>query len=129
MSFLRNYAKKLGVIEYKGVWDASQNSPQLTNGTGTRNDYYIVSVPGATNLDGTTDWKSGDWVIFNGTVWQKIDTTDEVSSVAGRTGAVVLAKTDVGLSNVDNTSDINKPVSIAQQEAIDKAAYYFAIVL
>lgn len=42
-----------------------------------------------------------------------------VTSVAGRTGAVVLTKTDVGLANVDNTSDVNKPVSTAQQTAID----------
>jgi hypothetical protein len=38
-------------------------------------------------------------------------------------------KDNVGLSNVDNTSDANKPVSTAQQEAINRAAYYFAIVL
>ncbi len=37
-----------------------------------------------------------------------------VTSVAGRTGAVTLAKGDVGLSNVDNTTDLNKPVSTAQ---------------
>ena len=43
-----------------------------------------------------------------------------VTSVAGRTGAVVLTKSDVGLSNVDNTSDANKPVSTAQQAALDK---------
>lgn len=36
-----------------------------------------------------------------------------VASVAGRTGAVTLAKADVGLSNVDNTSDVNKPVPSA----------------
>lgn len=36
-----------------------------------------------------------------------------VTSVAGRTGVVVLAKSDVGLSNVDNTSDANKPISTA----------------
>lgn len=32
-----------------------------------------------------------------------------------------LIKSDIGLGNVDNTSDINKPVSIAQQEAINNA--------
>ena len=41
-----------------------------------------------------------------------------VSSVSGRTGAVTLAKGDVGLSNVDNTSDINKPVSTATSTAL-----------
>ncbi len=37
-----------------------------------------------------------------------------VTTVAGRTGAVVLAKADVGLSNVDNTADADKPISTAQ---------------
>jgi hypothetical protein len=36
-----------------------------------------------------------------------------VTSVAGKTGAVALAKADVGLGNVDNTSDLNKPISAA----------------
>jgi hypothetical protein len=32
---------------------------------------------------------------------------------------LALTKSDVGLANVDNTSDVNKPVSTAQQTAID----------
>lgn len=46
----------------------------------------------------------------------------EVSSVAGRAGVVTLAKADVGLGNVDNTTDINKPVSTAQQTALNLKA-------
>lgn len=42
----------------------------------------------------------------------------QVSSVSGKTGSVTLAKADVGLGNVDNTSDVNKPVSAAQATAI-----------
>lgn len=42
----------------------------------------------------------------------------DVSSVAGRTGDVVLVKADVGLANVDNTTDAGKPVSTAQAAAI-----------
>lgn len=42
-----------------------------------------------------------------------------VKSVAGKTGDVTLVKGDVGLGNVDNTSDANKPVSTAQQAALD----------
>jgi hypothetical protein len=45
-----------------------------------------------------------------------------VSSVAGRTGAVVLAKADVGLALVNNTADADKPVSTATQAAIDVVA-------
>jgi len=45
-----------------------------------------------------------------------------VTSVAGRTGDVTLAKADVGLGNVDNTSDANKPISTATQTALDGKA-------
>jgi hypothetical protein len=45
-----------------------------------------------------------------------------VSSVNTRTGAVTLNKTDVGLDNVDNTSDANKPISTATQIALDGKA-------
>jgi hypothetical protein len=41
-----------------------------------------------------------------------------VDSVAGKTGAVTLVKSDVGLGNVDNTSDLNKPISTATQTAL-----------
>ncbi len=47
------------------------------------------------------------------------DTPAPVQSVAGKTGAVTLAKADVGLSNVDNTADAAKPVSTATQTALD----------
>lgn len=42
-----------------------------------------------------------------------------VTSVNGYTGTIVLAKGDVGLGNADNTPDANKPVSTAQQAALD----------
>ena len=55
--------------------------------------------------------------------WQELLTpTDSVLSVNGYTGAVTLTKTDVGLGNVDNTSDVNKPVSTAQQTALNLKA-------
>lgn len=45
-----------------------------------------------------------------------------VTSVAGKAGAVVLIKSDVGLGNVDNTADSAKPVSTAQQTALNAKA-------
>ena len=45
-----------------------------------------------------------------------------VASVAGQTGAVTLAKADVGLGSVDNTADADKPVSSATQTALDAKA-------
>jgi len=74
---------------YLGTWNAATNTPTLASGVGTTNNYYIVSTAGSTNLDGETLWGVGDWVIFNGTTWQKIDggdtgnfTTVNVSSFA-----------------------------------------------
>jgi hypothetical protein len=49
-------------------------------------------------------------------------TSGAVDSVAGKTGVVTLVKSDVGLGNVDNTSDVNKPVSTAQQNALNLKA-------
>jgi len=45
-----------------------------------------------------------------------------VTSVAGKTGAVTLVKGDVGLGNVDNTSDASKPISTAVQTALNGKA-------
>lgn len=42
-----------------------------------------------------------------------------VVSVNGATGAVVLAKANLGLGNVDNTADLAKPVSTAVQAALN----------
>ena len=45
-----------------------------------------------------------------------------VTSVAGKTGVVVLTKGDVGLGGVDNTTDLDKPISNATQSALDLKA-------
>jgi len=42
-----------------------------------------------------------------------------VDSVNGQTGVVVLTKSDIGLGNVNNTSDANKPISTATQTALN----------
>jgi hypothetical protein len=42
-----------------------------------------------------------------------------VQSVASKTGAVTLVKGDVGLGNVDNTADADKPISSATQSALN----------
>jgi len=99
-----------GGLIYGGTWNASTNTPTLASGVGTQGTYYVVSVSGSTNLDGVTDWVIGDWAIFNGTTWQKIDQTNLVTSVAGRTGAIVLTNTDIGglgTLSVQNANSIN----------------------
>jgi hypothetical protein len=89
-------AAVLGALSYQGTWDASTNNPTLTSSVGTKGYYYVVSVAGNTNLNGITDWLVGDWAVYNGTVWQKVDNTETVTSVNGQTGAVVLTASSVG---------------------------------
>lgn len=85
----------LGQVSYQGGWNASTNSPTLTSGVGTKGHYYIVTADGSTPLNGITDWKTGDWAIYNGTAWQKVDNTDAVITVNGYIGAVVLKASDL----------------------------------
>ena len=92
-----------GGLEYKGNWNASTNTPTLTSSVGTNGNYYTVSVAGSTNLNGITDWQVGDWAIFNGSEWQKIDQSNTVTSVNGEVGAVVLDYADVGAPSATGT--------------------------
>jgi hypothetical protein len=101
----------IGALNYKGTWDASTNTPTLVSSVGTKGDYYVVSVAGNTNLNGTTLWGVGDMAIFNGSAWQKADGGDTsiVTSltVTGLTGymyannsASVTASTTIPVANV-----------------------------
>ena len=77
MGFLDGFAKKLGVLDYKGTWNATTNSPALSHATGKKGEYYVCSVGGKTFIE--TD--AGDWLLHNGTQWQRLDMMDK-SSVA-----------------------------------------------
>lgn len=98
-----------GGLNYLGTWNATTNTPTITSGVGgASGDYYVVSVAGNTNIDGITDWQVGDWIIFNGTVWQKIDNTDQVISVNGLQGVVVLGLADIlGQSNSSGAFNVS----------------------
>jgi hypothetical protein len=103
------------LMQYQGVWDASSNTPSLANGTGDNGDVYRVTVAGDRNLGaGSISFAVGDYVIYNPSgVWEKSDTTDAVATVSGRTGNVTLASADVGLGNVDNTSNATERAAVA----------------
>lgn len=86
----------LGGAIYQGVWNATTNSPALADGTGVKGYYYVVSVAGTQNLgSGAIDFAVGDWAIHNGTIYQKVDNTDAVSSVNGFVGAVNLTSANI----------------------------------
>ena len=93
---LQNQVNSLiGGSIYQGTWNASTNTPTLTSSVGTKGYYYIVDVSGTTTLNGVSEWHVGDWAIYDGTQWQKVDNTDAVVSVNGQTGAVSLTTSDI----------------------------------
>jgi len=57
---------------YQGPWNANTNSPTIVNGTGVVGDFYIVQTAGSTNIDGTSTWNVGDWIVYGPTTWQRI---------------------------------------------------------
>ena len=95
-----------GALNYKGTWNASTNSPTLTSSVGTKGDYYVVSVAGSTNLDGTTLWGVGDWATFNGSIWQKVDGGDTTNI----TSLTVTSLT--GYMYANNTSPVTASTTI-----------------
>lgn len=86
----------------------------------------------ASKVPATTDLELGELGVntYDGKLFLKksvggtesIVEVGPVASVAGKIGAVTLAKADVGLGNVDNTSDAAKPVSTATQTALNGKA-------
>ena len=110
----------LGALNYKGMWNASTNSPALASGVGTKGDYYVVSVAGATTLDGISNWGVGDWAAYNGSAWQRVEggadgnfvnlSVSSTSTLSGLTASTALAldasKNVVSVTNTGTGSNV-----------------------
>lgn len=81
----------VGQVEYQGTWNASTDTPSLPAATGVKGHYYVVATAGTYE---TISYAIGDWVISNGTSWEKVDNTDAVTTVFGRLGAIVANESD-----------------------------------
>jgi hypothetical protein len=85
------------VMEFKGTYDASTNDPELEDGVGDAGDVYLVSVAGTQDLgSGAIELSEGDWLIYNGFIWQKSINSNAVVSVNGQQGVVVLNVEHIG---------------------------------
>ena len=117
----------VGGVMYEGTWNASTNTPTIVSSVGSKGDYYIVATAGNTNINGITSWNVGDWIIFNGSSWDKVDNTDAVSSVNGYTGAVNLVTSDIAESG--NLYYTEGRVSANTDVAANTAARHNAVTL
>jgi hypothetical protein len=96
----------IGALNYAGTWNASTNTPTLVSSVGTKGDYYVVSVAGSTNLNGTTLWGVGDWAVFNGSIWEKVDAGDTTNVTS------LTVTTLTGYMYANNTSPVTASLTI-----------------
>jgi len=97
-----------GALTYQGAWNASSNSPVLADNTGTQGQYYVITTAGSLDLgSGSISFTVGDWVIHNGSKWEKLDSTNDVQSVFGRSGIITASSGDYIASQITNTASGN----------------------
>jgi hypothetical protein len=109
-------------LNYQGLWNADINFPTLTSSVGTTGDFYIVSVLGTTNLNGVTDWQVGDWAIFEGGAWIKVDNHDiqayntvkDESTILPQRSVLKFTGTGVTASDVGGETQVNIPGGVPQ---------------
>lgn len=88
---------------YVGTFDASANPPPPS--VGTPGEYYVITAAGLIN---TVYYDVGDWLISNGSAWQKITPTSAVLTVFGRTGDITAVEGDYDL---DQLSDVDLSIA------------------
>jgi hypothetical protein len=112
-------AAVLGSVNYQGTWDASTNSPTIVSSTGTKGYYRVVDVAGTTTIDGHNNWSVGDWIVFNGTIWDRVGATGasilslNTLTAATQTFATGTTGSDFGISSSGSTHTFNLPTASA----------------
>jgi hypothetical protein len=103
-----SWASVAGGLSYQGTWNAFTNTPTLTSSVGVNGYYYITATAGSTNLNGITDWQIGDWLLFNGSVWQKIDQSEILQTITSTNGSISVTTigSNVNLANNGVTSAV-----------------------
>lgn len=87
-----------GQVVYIGVWNAVSNTPTLSNVSGVNNaslvkgNYYVVTNAGTVSFGsgGMISFGVGDWVISDGVTWNKVNNADNIRSISGKSGSVVV---------------------------------------
>jgi len=98
-----------GAIVLQAIWNALTNTPDISTTTVTGHA-WVVSVAGATDLGGITDWEVGDIAVKSATGWIKIDNEDIAAVWGGITGTLA--------DQVDLQAALDAKVSLTGDEII-----------
>lgn len=80
----------LGTLQYQGTFNPANGVPSQNPNKG---QYWVAS---GTGIISGQEYKTGDWIIFNGTDWEYLDNSGAVESVNGKTGVVTIDLTELG---------------------------------
>jgi hypothetical protein len=94
-------------LNYLGTFDASLN-PGAGPATQPAGAYYVISDDGTI---ASVSFAVGDWLVSNGSTWQKIDNSSAVLSVHGRYGAIAAQKSDYTLDLMGDVSFPTAPLA------------------
>jgi hypothetical protein len=94
----------LGAVNYRGVYDASADSPAIGVADATNKGYYYVVTTAGTAHG--LNLVVGDWVISDGSSWGKVASNSPVLSVFGRSGAIVANAGDYNTAQVTETTNL-----------------------
>lgn len=83
------------VMEFKGTYDPNSDTPALSNGTGNAGDVYVANAGSHDFGAGSITFAAGDWVVYNGSIYEKSINSNAVVSVNGQQGVVSLDTDDV----------------------------------
>nr|BDT30199.1 hypothetical protein BHI3_36650 [Bacteriovorax sp. HI3] len=89
--------RSINGLSYQGAWDA--NDPEPTGASA--GDYYIVS-------EANSPYAVGDWIVWNGTGYDRINNSNAITTVFGRVGAVVATEGDY---NLDKLFDVDLTIA------------------
>lgn len=119
-------------LVYCGTWDATTHTfPTTGSGFGgalVSGDYYIVSVKDEFG-NPPVEYDVGDWIVYNGSTWDLIEQTNDVHSVNGKEGDVVLVAADIDTDDTyTNITDLYNPGDSLETFA-ENADYKYSLML
>ncbi|QZT37975.1 tail fiber protein [Halosquirtibacter xylanolyticus] len=101
-----------GVLNYQGTWSAQSNVPSVSDANGSEGDFYVVSTEGAQDFgSGPQDFSAGDWILYDGSKWDRVNNSNEVNTVFGRKGVITAQLGDYTWSQIDKTTSFLSDLS------------------